>query len=798
MRDMKLYTKMEELGIEMEDVDIRLCVYVYKSTPLLRLILKKGRYTVHLGRYVIVTVDPIIGSTSTQTNLDLEVLEPLKFTYDNIESMEYVTNCTEENAFSVGTIASAGFNFNIFEEMYSDDGGISYYDYDFAGAMVIPVYTFYYEEEELDTLQLGVFHVDSYIKEDEMIKFTCLDNATYLDQKIKEHITNEIELPQNMLLIIQDIVLACGLGMGATGIHGEIEFPTINNLSNVKNMTARTILSYMLELIGAFGYFTNEGQFAYKTFNASNEQDVMIPLDRVMEYKREGYSAIMNGARLVYDDRDMELVQAYWSEDYIPEDIDGDGENEYVKSLIPTTENNPLLAMESMSVSTIQDALHNLLSRMKNFNFKPGTVNTFLPDFRIEAGDFVAVEDKLQYTRKFLASQITYRDNLEMEIVSAWNGKTYNIKKDGSIFIGVKPVITTHIYGGYAVHYRLKALAGVTERDKDEVYDYGVKAILCKDKKDITIDPAEKGYPNDIISLDGEEFPVCAYLEGDTIIIFSEANMYETDNDNFNSMFRRFTKLGQIDLSRIDTSKAESMNLMFDGCSTAVEEVSINWGEHFDTSKVTDMAGMFQFFGCKAKDLSLNLSHFNTSHVHYMNFMFNQLGYNSDTVELDISNFDVSVVLRMNSMFYGTAANAQKVTFRIGKFYTLNVTDMSSMFSGGCNIEIVKEVVNNSDFTTVNVTNMDSMFASVGKNSENITLDLSRLDTSKVTDMDSMFWGVGLDSANFIIKLGENFDMSNAEHKNEMFGNHGISKILCPKSIYLPLREVYDGVIETY
>ena len=239
---------------------------------------------------------------------------------------------------------------------------------------------------------------------------------------------------------------------------------------------------------------------------------------------------------------------------------------------------------------------------------------------------------------------------------------------------------------------------------------------------------------------------------------------------------------------------------MFDGCATASEEVSINWGKHFDTSKVTEMRGMFQFFGRNVKTLFLNLSHFNTSNVHYMDFMFNQLGANSDTVELDISSFDVSKVLDMESMFYGTAANAKSVTFRIGDFYTLNVTDMSSMFSGGCNIKIVEEVVNNEAFTTINVTDMDGMFADVGKNSENVTLDLTKLDTSNVTNMNGMFYGVGLNSTNFVIKLGEKFDMSKAKYKNSMFENHGISKILCPanKNISNLLVEVYDGVIETY
>ncbi|MDE7422784.1 MAG: DUF285 domain-containing protein [Lachnospiraceae bacterium] len=786
MRDMKLYTKMEELGIEIEDVEIRLCIYVFKHTKELMQYLKNNHYIAY------------IENISHLTENELLEKEHLEFTYDEVDSLEYVANCTEENAFSVGTIASAGFNFSIFEEKYSDDGDISYYDYDFAQAMVIPVFTFCYNDEQLDTLQLGVFHVDSYEKEDEMIKFTCLDNTKFLDKKIKKYVTETINLPNSMYNTISEIVTgACNMSMVVKGADAEIEYPTITNLSNVKNMTARTILSYMLELIGAFGYFSNSGAFTYKTFNRDKGQDIMIPLDRVMEYKREGYSAIMNGGRLSYGD-DVEVGSFSWSPDYIPADIDGDGIDEDTESPIPLTVDNPIL--KDKKTEECQKILHNLLNRMSDFNFKPGTANTFLPDFRIEAGDFVAVEDKLQYTRKFLASQITYRDNLEMEIVSAWDGETYNIKNDGSVFIGIKPIITTHIYDGYAVHYKLKALTGVTERDKETVYDYSVKAILCKDKKDITIDPIEKGYPNSILSLDEEEFSVCAYLEGDTIIIFSEADIYETYSGDFEYMFSRFTKLEQLDLSKIDTSKAKDMHGMFGECAMIPKKVSINWGEHFDTSNVTDMRAMFQWFGINVENLYLNLSHFNTSNVNYMSYMFSRFGEKSDNVELDISSFDVSKVLYMGSMFYGTAANAKSVTFRIGDFYTLNVTDMSSMFSGGCNIKIVEEVVNNEAFTTINVTSMDNMFADVGKNSENVTLDLTKLDTSNVTNMNGMFYGVGLNSTNFVIKLGEKFDMSKAERKDNMFGNHGISKILCSanKNISNLLAEVYDGVIETY
>lgn len=773
VRNMKLYTRMEEMGIEMEEVEIRLCIYVFKNTKELMQFLKNNHYIASVINNGHHAENKLLGN------------EHLEFTYDDVDSLEYVTNCTEENAFSVGTIASAGFNFSIFEEKYSDDGDISYYDYDFAWAMVIPVFSFYYNDEQLDTLQLGVFHVDSYEKEDEMIKFTCLDNTGFLDKKIKKYITETIKLPGSMYNIIAEIITgACNMSMTVSGADAEITYPTVTDLSDVKNMTARTILSYMLELIGAFGCFSNTGAFQYKTFNKNNGQDIMIPIDRVMEYKRNGYSAIMNGARLNYGD-DVGVGSFSWMQEYIPADIDGDGVDEETESPIPLTENNPVLkGKENQECQTI---LHNLLDRMRNFNFKPGQVTTFLPDFRIEPGDFVAVEDKLQYTRKFMASQVTYRDNLEMEIVSAWDGETYNIKNDGSVFIGKKSIVTAGFRSGN-LSETLKRLTGVA---RDEP-DYDTRAFICKNVKELTEDPLENGYPYIDITRDGEN-EIYAYLDTDTIIMFSEADVFEA-GESFLYGFEDYIGLEKIDLSMIDTRKTKDMRQMFNNVRSAP---GIVWGNYFDTGNVTDMSGMFQFFGRNVKDLTLDLSHFNTSNVHYMDYMFGHTGTDSDSVMLDISNFDVTTVLNMSGMFYATAANAESVTFKTGQFYTLNVTDMSYMFAE-CNMEIVEKVLNNPDFTTINVTDMSGMFSYIGKNSENVTLDLSKFDTSRVTKMNAMFLNTGLNSTNFVIKLGRNFDMTNVSDCYNMFQNHGIAKIICPVTVSTTLKGLYDGVIETY
>lgn len=784
MRSMNLYTKMEQLEIEIEEVDIRLCVYVFKNTNELMQYLKNNHYIAYIEK------------NGHFTENDLLEKEHLEFTYDEIDTVEYVSNCTEENAFSVGTIASAGFNFSIFEEKYSDDGDISYYDYDFTQAMVIPVFTFYYNDEQLDTLQLGVFYVDSYVKEDEMIKFTCLDNAKYLDKKIKQYITGAIELPNSMDYVISGIITsACNLSMVVKGTEVDIEYPTITNLTNVKTMIARTILSYMLELIGAFGYFNSSGAFSYKTFRASQETSVTIPLDRVMEYTREGYSAIMNGARLSYGD-DVEVESFSWSPEYIPADIDGDGVDEDTESAIPLTEENPIL--KDKKTEECQTILHNLLNRMSNFNFKPGTVGIFLPDFRIEIGDFVAVEDKLQYTRKFLASQITYKDNLEMELVSAWDGETYNIKNDGSIFIGKSELITSNMpWDTYYYLNRLLSENGLqgTFDENIGLIDCNIKEIICKNSSELITNPIEDGYPYVKICDYQDEPPVYAYLDGSTIVIYSDADILKLVQAI--NMFQNYAKAEKIELSMMDTSTVSSMGRMFANTAYNSENISIVWGEHFDTRNATDMSYMFQNFGCNVRELTLNLSHFNTSKVYNMSYMFNGIGANSDSFELDISNFDVTTVLNMTNMFRETAINAQNVMLNIDKFYTLNATYMNSMFEK-CNLKIIEKIVGNSEFTTINVENMSRMFKDIAENSENVLLDLSRLDTSRVSDMSSMFENAGHNATNFIIKLGEKFDISNA-YTEKMFYNHGIAKILCPtRGIPLMLREVYDGVIETY
>ena len=140
---------------------------------------------------------------------------------------------------------------------------------------------------------------------------------------------------------------------------------------------------------------------------------------------------------------------------------------------------------------------------------------------------------------------------------------------------------------------------------------------------------------------------------------------------------------------------------------------------NFDTSNVTNMAGMFADM---SNLTALNLSNFDTSKVMEMGYMFLDM---PNLTTLDLSNFNTSKVTSMYGMFLGMS---NLTTLDLSNFNTSRVTDMSSMFADMSNLT----TLDLSNFDTSNVADMRAMF----RNMSNLTtLDLSNFDTSSVTNM---------------------------------------------------------------
>lgn len=114
----------------------------------------------------------------------------------------------------------------------------------------------------------------------------------------------------------------------------------------------------------------------------------------------------------------------------------------------------------------------------------------------------------------------------------------------------------------------------------------------------------------------------------------------------FENMFRLCNELESIDVSGFDTKNAESFNCMFEGVPAATLAV-----ENFNTSKVTNMRAVF--WNCK-NIKSLDLSKWDTSNVTTMQGMFNWMTACQSINFGD--NFDMSKVTDIQKMFYNCSS----------------------------------------------------------------------------------------------------------------------------------------------
>ena len=187
----------------------------------------------------------------------------------------------------------------------------------------------------------------------------------------------------------------------------------------------------------------------------------------------------------------------------------------------------------------------------------------------------------------------------------------------------------------------------------------------------------------------------------DTSVSELDVSHFDTSNvTDMQGMFYNMTSLTSLDISHFDTSSATSMSGMFYNLIN-ITELDVS---NFNTSKVSNISGMFEnmiklqsidvsnfnissvtnmskmFAGLNACE-SINLgNNFDTSNVSDMSYMFkNTFNINS----IDISTMDTSKVTNFEGMFYGTNASTVYVS---DKFNTNSVSNSDSMFTDATNL----------------------------------------------------------------------------------------------------------------
>lgn len=204
-----------------------------------------------------------------------------------------------------------------------------------------------------------------------------------------------------------------------------------------------------------------------------------------------------------------------------------------------------------------------------------------------------------------------------------------------------------------------------------------------------------------------------------TKVVFEESFKQASPTTCY-AWFQNCSNLEKIEyLQYLNTSKVTDMAYMFNGCSKLASLDLSN----FNTEKVQHMRYMFA--GCNLL-ASLNLSKFNTADVRNMNSMFKEC-YKLNS--LDLSNFNTAKVKDMNNMFF----NCQNLTsLNLSNFNTEKVQQMYNMFAYCKNLTSLDL----SSFDTRSVENMKCMFDYC----QNLTsLDISKFDTRRVKSMELMF-----------------------------------------------------------
>lgn len=253
-------------------------------------------------------------------------------------------------------------------------------------------------------------------------------------------------------------------------------------------------------------------------------------------------------------------------------------------------------------------------------------------------------------------------------------------------------------------------------------------------------------------------------------------------NSNRKGMYRYEVNrayIRKLDLSSFDTSNVTDMSWMFAGLgygstipddSDGTEAPVI--GDKFNTSKVTNMQGMFAAATNTA--YRFDYSKIDTSAVKDMSFMFaNSVLSSADTSAF--AGWNTSNVKTMKAMFRNTTADGF-----ISSFDTSNTTDMSYMFDSfgqhnqyrdetgtasviECeNMTFETPLTFSGKFNAGSVTDMSYMFRGMNLSAD---ADISNLSTGNVTDMQGMFYGLSVNNLTGLTNL----NTSNVTDMNHMF-----------------------------
>ena len=244
--------------------------------------------------------------------------------------------------------------------------------------------------------------------------------------------------------------------------------------------------------------------------------------------------------------------------------------------------------------------------------------------------------------------------------------------------------------------------------------------------------------------------------------------------DNFSELFKNYSSLYYVDISKINLSDVLSMEDMFYGCSN-LTDLAADWG---NTINCTDMSGLF--YNCSSlKNITSFTEEVNVTNVEKVDYLFSGC---SNLEYINCSNWNLSSINSMSHLF-DNCSNLQTITLpKVGN----NLTDASFLFSDCKNLTGIHLL---EDFNPINVTNVSHMFYGCSSLSK---LNLSNFIGNKIKNIDNMF----AECSNLTTINAPKFSPMEVETFEHIFlGNSNLTKVCCQQSEYLNhfLSELWES-----
>ena len=225
-----------------------------------------------------------------------------------------------------------------------------------------------------------------------------------------------------------------------------------------------------------------------------------------------------------------------------------------------------------------------------------------------------------------------------------------------------------------------------------------------------------------------------------------------------------------LDLSSWRTSSVTNMSSMFEDAGYSATTWSVIGLSSWDTSSVTSMNRMFQSAGNSVATFTLDLSSWDTSSVTGMTNMFSRAGLNATTFTLNLSSWDTSSVTSMSNLFEHAGENALSWSVSgLPSWNTSSVTSMSGMFLYAGYSATTWSIGDISSWNTSNVTSMQQMFKYAGYSISSFSLNLSSWNTSSLTNIGQMFDHAGYSATTWSIGNLSSWDTSKVTYMSEVF-----------------------------